>query len=78
MLNPKMLKIISNRQWQINSGNMKLFARAVSSQSSPGQIWCTRVTEHNDPLLRRPLSLYDVDKATVFNPLFKVVWPGTH
>jgi dihydroorotate dehydrogenase electron transfer subunit len=71
-------EIISNRQVADKLWEMEILAPGVSSQSSPGQFVHLRVTEHNDPLLRRPLSLYDVDKANgIITLLFKVVGRGT-
>jgi dihydroorotate dehydrogenase electron transfer subunit len=51
---------------------------SLASMSQPGQFVNIRVNDQYDPLLRRPISIYDIDRqAGKMNLLYKVVGKGT-
>lgn len=57
---------------------MELVAPALASSCMPGQFVHVKVGDTLDPLLRRPLSIYDVDKKLgSITLLYKVVGRGT-
>lgn len=58
---------------------LEFIAPAIASDSRPGQFVHIRSAIDNNPLLRRPLSLYDVDKRLgSITLLYKVVGKGTY
>ncbi len=68
----------SNKKVGLDLWEMELIAPALASEARPGQFVHIRVSENQDPLLRRPLSLYDVDLAQgLIALLYKVVGRGT-
>ena len=60
--------VISNNQVSSHMFEMELAAPQIVPFCEPGQFVHLRVNSLNDPLLRRPLSLYDVDKNEVLSP----------
>ncbi|MEN6462348.1 MAG: dihydroorotate dehydrogenase electron transfer subunit [Syntrophomonas sp.] len=71
-------KIISHRQVAEDLWEMELEAPGITAACEPGQFIHVRVGNENDPLLRRPLSLYDVNReAGIIRLLYKVVGQGT-
>jgi dihydroorotate dehydrogenase electron transfer subunit len=70
--------VISNNQVSTHIFEMELAAPQIVPFCEPGQFVHLRVNGLNDPLLRRPLSLYDVDKNQgSITLLYKVVGIGT-
>ncbi len=70
--------IISNNKKHDNQYVMELEASETVKECKPGQFLHVRVGAGLDPLLRRPLSLYDVDKKDKrISLLYKVVGKGT-
>lgn len=62
-----------------NLFEMELIAPRMVPECQAGQFVHVQVGSYNDPMLRRPLSLYDVDRhlgSVVF--LYQVVGQGTH
>jgi len=58
---------------------LEFIAPAIAGSSQPGQFVHVRSAMNVDPLLRRPLSLYDVDKKLgSITLLYKVVGKGTN
>lgn len=58
---------------------LEFIAPAIAPECKPGQFVHIRSTLGNNPLLRRPLSLYDVDKRLgSITLLYKVVGTGTN
>lgn len=54
------------------------YAPAIAQQSAPGQFVHVRVTGSYDPLLRRPLSIANVDAAAgTVTVIYRIVGPGT-
>lgn len=71
-------KIVSHRQVAQDMWELELAVPGITGECEPGQFVHIRVGNENDPLLRRPLSLYDVDrKAGMASLLYKVVGQGT-
>lgn len=71
-------KIISHRQAAEDLWEIEVAAPGITKECEPGQFVHVRVGNENDPLLRRPLSLYDVDRKTGrISLLYKVVGKGT-
>ena len=66
-------KIISSREVKRGYFRMEL---EFAGEASPGQFVMLKVAEHNDPLLRRPMSIAGLDGG-VMSVIFKVVGRGT-
>lgn len=78
MSNLEKAQVISNNQVSTNLFEMELKAPQTVPLCNPGQFIHIRVSSQHDPLLRRPLSLYDVDSQTdTITLLYKVVGKGT-
>lgn len=71
-------KIIRHNQVGADLYEIELTAEAIARQAQPGQFIHLRVGDAYDPLLRRPLSIYNVeaDKGSV-EMLYRVVGKGT-
>lgn len=70
--------ILYNDQVSPDMYEMELLVPAIAPLCQPGQFVHVRPGIHYDPLLRRPLSLYDVDKDRgTITLLYKVVGAGT-
>lgn len=70
--------IISNKQTGTNLWEMEFIAPGIAAECQPGQFVHVRSEVNQEPLLRRPLSLYDVDKNLgSITLLYKVVGRGT-
>jgi len=71
-------QVISNNQVSTSLFEMVVKAPQIVPLCNPGQFIHIRVSSQNDPLLRRPLSLYDVDRQqNTITLLYKVVGRGT-
>jgi len=78
MPNLEKARVISNNQVSTNLFEMEVKAPQVVPLCKPGQFIHLRVSDQYDPLLRRPLSLYDVDRhENTITLLYKVVGRGT-
>lgn len=70
--------VISNQQVGRDLWEMEFSAPEIAQECKPGQFVHIRVGEDHDPLLRRPISLYDVDRVTgSITILYKIVGRGT-
>lgn len=70
--------VLSNRQLYRDMYEMEFLAPNIANHCTPGQFVHVIASQSNDPLLRRPLSLYDVNKDTgSISLLYKVVGRGT-
>lgn len=70
--------ILYNDQVSPDMYEMELLVPAIAPLCQPGQFVHVRPGLHHEPLLRRPLSLYDVDKDRgTITLLYKVVGAGT-
>lgn len=67
----------SNKKVGPDLWEMEFTAPALAREAQPGQFVHIRVGENQDPLLRRPLSLYDVD-GDLITLLYKIVGRGTN
>lgn len=71
--------IISNEQLTADLFEMEIIAPQSALLCQPGQFLQLRVNANHDPLLRRPISIYDVDQERGTISLFyKVVGRGTN
>ncbi len=71
--------IISNEQMAADLFEMEMIAPQVASLCKPGQFLQVGIDINRDPLLRRPISIYDVDQDRgTIRLLYKVVGRGTH
>lgn len=71
--------VISNEQLAVDLFEIELIAPQVALQCEPGQFLQVRTNENKDPLLRRPISIYDADKERgTITLLYKAVGRGTH
>ena len=78
---PVLEKGLVIRHIQVSRGmyELEFIAPEIAQESKPGQFVHIRSTLENNPLLRRPLSLYDVDKKLgSITLLYKVVGSGTN
>jgi len=71
--------VISNEQVAFDLFEIEMIAPQVALLCEPGQFLQVRIDVNNDPLLRRPISIYDADKerGTIIL-LYKVVGRGTN
>lgn len=70
--------IISHEQLAADLFEIELMAPNVACTCEPGQFLQVRINAQNDPLLRRPISIYDVDKQRgTITLLYKLVGKGT-
>ncbi|MDD2620013.1 MAG: dihydroorotate dehydrogenase electron transfer subunit, partial [Syntrophomonadaceae bacterium] len=70
--------VLSNRQLYKDMYEMEFEAANIASKCAPGQFVYIITGSGYDPLLRRPISLYDVNKdAGTISLLYKVVGKGT-
>ncbi len=70
--------VISNHQTGRDLWEMEFLAPGIAAESKPGQFVNVRLGDYSDPLLRRPLSLYDVEPdAGRITLLYKIVGRGT-
>lgn len=70
--------VVSHKQMNRDMYQLEFVSPEIAALSQPGQFIHVRVDHQHDPLLRRPLSIYDVDKgAGVVTLLYKVVGQGT-
>lgn len=70
--------ILSNQRVAEALWEMEIMAPQIAAQAKPGQFVQVKVGDLLDPLLRRPLSLYDVDKTKgTLTFLYKIVGKGT-
>lgn len=71
--------VISNEQMAVDLFEMEMIAPQVASLCKPGQFLQVRMDVNHDPLLRRPISVYDVDQERgTITLLYKVVGRGTN
>lgn len=71
-------RVIGHRQMAKDMWEIELKIPEIASECQAGQFVHVRVGTENDPLLRRPLSLYDVDQNNgSIVLLYKVVGQGT-
>ncbi|ADG82678.1 dihydroorotate dehydrogenase electron transfer subunit [Thermincola potens] len=74
----EMAKVVSNSPVKPGYYLMELDAPKVTEEAKPGQFVHIRVGRTMDPLLRRPISLYDIDKEKgILSLLYVVVGRGT-
>lgn len=77
---PKVEKgaVVGNLQVADDLWEMELMIPEITDECEPGQFVHVRVSNENDPLLRRPLSLFDVNREKgSISILYKVVGQGT-
>ncbi len=70
--------VISNQQLSADLFELVFLAPDIAKKAQPGQFVNIKVSDQNDPLLRRPISIYDIDHETgKISLLYKVVGRGT-
>ncbi|MGE5455076.1 MAG: dihydroorotate dehydrogenase electron transfer subunit [Methylocystaceae bacterium] len=70
--------IIKHRKIRDEYYEMEFIAPELARQAEPGQFLHLKVGDNHDPLLRRPISIADVDKAQgTITLLYRVVGRGT-
>lgn len=71
-------KILINENVGRDIWRMELKAPWIAQKAQPGQFVNVRLTEHTDPLLRRPISLHGIDADNgIIGFLYLVVGKGT-
>ncbi len=71
--------VISNQQVAGDLFEIEFVAPSVAEKCKPGQFLQVRASVQHDPLLRRPISIYDVNQQRgSITLLYKVVGRGTH
>lgn len=71
------VEIIANRVMAPGYYKMTLSSPSVAKHGGPGQFLHIKVAEGTDPLLRRPISLHDVEGPDRVSLLYRVVGRGT-
>ncbi len=70
--------VVFHRRLSENIYLLEYFSPAMAREARPGQFVNVRVGESNDPFLRRPISIHDVNMETeCVSLLYKVVGRGT-
>lgn len=70
--------VISQQQLAGDLFELEFLAPKMAASCQPGQFLHVKTSAQHDPLLRRPISIYDVDKdAGTITLLYKVVGRGT-
>jgi len=78
MSEQSLCKVIEQRQVADDLYLLKFFSPGIAREAKPGQFVHIRVGGFQDPLLRRPISLFDVDEARGEITLFyRTVGRGT-
>ncbi len=71
-------KLIKKEQLKPDIFKFSLSAKAIVDVAKPGQFIEIKVTDGLDPFLRRPISIYNMDKENgVLEIIFKIVGKGT-
>jgi len=71
-------KLIKKEQLKSNIFKFSLSAKQVTDIAKPGQFIEIRVTDGLDPFLRRPISIYNIDKENgILEIIFRVQGKGT-
>ncbi len=71
-------KLIKKEQLKTDIFKFSLSAKEIVNIAKPGQFIEIRVTEGIDPFLRRPISIYNMDKENgVLEIIFRVQGRGT-
>ncbi len=74
-------EIVSNKKYSEKLYKIEIFSPFICKNASAGQFVNIKCTDYlnTDPLLRRPFSIYEIDKKfNVFSILFLVKGKGTH
>jgi dihydroorotate dehydrogenase electron transfer subunit len=69
-------QIIENKEIVSGYFQMKINAPEIASRVIPGQFFHIKVTERHDLILRRPLSIFDYDDASI-SILYELAGKGT-
>lgn len=71
-------EVLENRQVGPDVMKMLVLAKEAAAKAAPGQFFHIRCSEGSDPFLRRPISIYSLDRQSgVIGLLFRVVGQGT-
>ena len=71
-------KLIKKEQLKSNIFKFSLSAKQVTDIAKPGQFIEIRVTDGLDPVLRRPISIYNIDKENgILEIIYRVQGKGT-
>ncbi len=69
-------KIISNQKLAGHYGHLEFDSALIAQQATPGQFINIRVSDAVEPLLRRPLSIHNVQGSKV-KIIYKIIGQGT-
>ena len=71
-------KLIKKEQLKSDIYKFSLAAKEITDKAKPGQFIEIRVTDGLDPFLRRPISIYNIDKENgILEIIFRVQGKGT-
>ena len=71
-------KLIKKEQLKSNIFRFSLSAKEITDIAKPGQFIEIRVTDGLNPFLRRPISIYNIDKENgILEIIFRVQGKGT-
>ena len=71
-------KLIKKEQLKPDIFKFSLYAKKITDIAKPGQFVEIRVTDGLDPFLRRPISIYNIDKENgILEIIFRVQGKGT-
>ena len=78
MKHQEIAKVLANTKVAPEHYRITLTAPKISRESTPGQFIMVKCSDATDPLLRRPLSLNNIDKDKgTIDVLFRVIGKGT-
>lgn len=73
------MEIVKHKEIAHNIFEMTVIGQQVAQMKSPGQFVHIRVSDHSEPLLRRPISIASIDRETLeFTMIYRVDGRGTH
>lgn len=72
------MEVVKHKEIAHNIFELTVIGQHVSQMKSPGQFVHIRVSEHSEPLLRRPISIASIDSETLeFTMIYRVDGRGT-
>jgi dihydroorotate dehydrogenase electron transfer subunit len=78
MIQKEMMKVVSQKEIAHNIYELILTGKLVQEMNEPGQFVHIKVAEGNSPLLRRPISICNIDKEkSEFTMLYRAEGQGT-
>lgn len=78
MIGSGKMEVVKHKEIAHNIYEMTVIGQQVAQMKSPGQFVHIRVSDHSEPLLRRPISIASIDSETLeFTMIYRVDGRGT-